>query len=276
MTSSAPLPLSFAHLGALDVGPPELIDMLAAAGFQSTTIRTRRTLPGTPEYPLADPAVRRATRERCRATGVSVLYVELVSLARDLDVEGLEPMLDIAAEIGATRVVAAGDDPDHAVVAAKLAAVCELAAQRRLAVDLEFMPFRAVRSLDEAESVIARAGAPNAHILVDALHFYRSGSSIERLRAMPRHMLGTFQICDAPSAPPADLAFEARNARLLPGDGALDLGALMHALPSDISIGVEVPLALAMPEASDLERARLSADRTRALLARTGWPAGVP
>ena len=137
------------------------------------------------------------------------------------------------------------------------------------------MPFKPVKSLDDAVRVLQMAGNPaNGFILLDALHFYRSNSSLEQLRALDPKLIGTFQICDAPATAPATiegLTFEARQRRLLPGHGGLDLRALMAAMPRGLEIGVEVPLALDHPDLSALERAKLSATETRAFLA----PGGV-
>lgn len=266
-TTAAPNPLSFAHLAALEIGTPELIDLVAETGFASTSLRMIPTLPGGPAYPLDDLAQRRATRERVQATGIPVLYIEVVSLSRTLDVAALEPIFAAGVEVGATRVLAAGDDADFAVVADKLAAVCELGRPFGLAIDVEFMPFRAVRSLSDALDVIGRAGAANAHVLVDALHFYRSGSSLEQLRGLDPHLLGTFQICDGARNAPADLTHEARHARLLPGRGELDLAALIACLPAELPIGVEVPMALSHPDLDSRQRLALMVQATHAYLA---------
>lgn len=274
----AAVPLSFAHLAALDLPPPELIAMLAEAGFASTSLRMRRTLPGTPEYPLTDPALLRATQAAIKATGVGVFYIEIIFLQRDLDVATLQPMFDAGAALGAGRAVVAGTDPDFAIVAEKLAQVCDLARSFGMAVDLEFMPYQPVRTLADALEVIRRAGRPNAHVLMDVLHFYRSGGRLDDLRGLDSGLLGSFQLCDAPAEPPADLAFEARNARLLPGEGGLDIHALMDLMPAGLPLGLEVPLALAHPSLGHLERARMTVDATRRFLAhprrQTGYPGG--
>ena len=268
-TSTARNPLSFAHLAALEVGPPELIDLVAEAGFASTSLRMIPTVPAGPAYPLDNRAQRRATRNRVTATGVHVLYIEVVSLSQLLDVPTLEPLFEAGADVGATRVLATGDDADFAVVADKLAAVCELGRQFDLAIDVEFMPFRAVRTLADAVDVIDRAGATNAHVLVDALHFYRSNSSLDQLRHLDRRLLGTFQICDGVRNAPVDLAYEARNARLLPGRGELRLIELLNVLPVDLPMGVEVPMALSHPELDLSERLELMLAETRTFMSRT-------
>jgi sugar phosphate isomerase/epimerase len=281
MTSpSTPVPLSFAHLAALAVEPPRLIEMLARAGFSSTGIRMRRTIAGTPEHPLDDPAQLRATRAAIAATGVSVLYIEIVFLDRHLNVGELHRMFERGAELAATRVVAAGTDSDFGVVAEKLADVCDLARGYGLAVDVEFMPYQPVRTLADALDVVGRSGKPNAHVLLDALHFYRSHSRLEDLKGLDPRLLGAFQLCDAPRDAPADLAFEARNARLLPGEGGLDLHALMDVLPPGLPLGLEVPLALAHPELDDFARARLTVEATRRFLThprrQEHYPGNVP
>lgn len=268
MITTVDAPLSFAHLGALEIGPPHLIDLMAGAGFASTGLRTRRVGPGSPEYPLDDPALRRAMKERIAATGVTVLHIELVALERTLDVRELRAMFDTGAEIGATRIAATGDDEAFEIVATKLAEVCELARPHGFSVDLEFMPYRAVRSLDDAIKVVTMARQPNAHVLLDALHFFRSSSSLAQLKAIDPALIGTVQICDAPAAAPADLVYEARNARLLPDQGALALDAFMDAIPGNPPLGVEVPLATAFPDLGALERARLTVEATRKCLAR--------
>ena len=270
-TYPADIPLSFAHLGALDLAPPALIEILGAAGFASTSLRIQPAAPGGIAYPLATDAERAETRRRMAATGVEILYVELALLRRDKPVRDMLPMLETGAALGARRVLAVGDDTDFSAVAERLAELCALAKPFNLAIDLEFMPFKPVTSLDDAVRVLQMAGHPaNGCILLDALHFYRSNSSHAQLRALDPKLIGTFQICDAPAVAPTTvegLTFEARQRRLLPGHGGLDLRALMTAMPAGLEVGVEVPLALDFPALSAVQRAQLSIKETRTFLA---------
>jgi sugar phosphate isomerase/epimerase len=224
--------------------------------------------PGGIEYPLRAAAEQAAMRRRLADTGISVDYIELVSLCETTDLAACTLMLEAGAAIGATRLVAAGDSPDFALVADRMAALCALARRYGIAVDLEFMPFRAVRSFADALDVVTRAAQPNGHILVDALHVYRSNSDVAAIRACDPALLGTFQICDAPrAAPPQDqLVVEARTRRLMPGHGGLDLGALMNALPRDLPIGIEVPLEGQYPDLHPGDRLALLVRETRKFL----------
>ena len=146
-----------------------------------------------------------------------------------------------------------------------MAQMCDLARDYNIAVDIEFMPFRPVKTFTDALGVVRRADRPNAHIMVDALHVFRSNSSLDDIRKADRRFLGTFQICDAPrDPPPADqLATEARTRRLLPGHGGLPLWELIDALPADIPVGVELPIASQFPQLDPQARMQLMARSTR-------------
>lgn len=261
-------PLYLAHLCELDMPPAGLIDLAAAAGLASVGLRTSASSPGGIEYPLRTAAEQTEVRRRMAATGVSVIYIELIPLSETTRVADYRPMLDVGAALGAARLAASGDSADFSVVAERLAELCDLARDYGIAVDLEFMPFRPARSLTDAVEIVRRANRPNAHILVDALHVFRSASSLDDLARLDPALLGTFQICDAPSQAPApeELVREARTNRLLPGHGGLALSPLIDALPPDIPIGVEVPLASLFPDLAPVARASLLVAATRKFL----------
>ena len=269
MTTSD-IPLSLAHLSELDVPPLELVELAARAGFASIGLRTAPSVPGGPVYPLRTPAEQAEMRRRLADNGVKVLEVEVVALSAATQVTDYRPMLETGAAIGASRLTVVGDSDDFSVVAGKLAEMAELAQPYAIAVDLEFMPFRPVQSLAHAIEVVTRANHPNAHILVDALHVFRSGTSPQEFATLDPAMLGPLQLCDAPAqAPPPDgLVVEARTRRLLPGQGELALSALIDALPPDIQFGVEVPLAGQRPDLDPGARLALLVSATRDFLKR--------
>jgi sugar phosphate isomerase/epimerase len=259
------MPLSIAHLSELDTPPLDYIEFAAGAGFASIGLRTHPAAPGGIVYPLATPAEQAEMRRRVEATGVSVLYIEMVGLSEATRVADYRPMLERGAAIGASRLGVGGDSAGFAVVAERMAQMCDLARDYNIAVDIEFMPFRPVKTFTDALGVVRRADRPNAHIMVDALHVFRSNSSLDDIRKADRRFLGTFQICDAPrDPPPADqLATEARTRRLLPGHGGLPLWELIDALPADIPVGVELPIASQFPQLDPQARMQLMARSTR-------------
>ena len=63
-------------------------------------------------------------------------------------------------------------------------------------------------------------------VLVDALHFDRSNSSIAELGRVPAHRLHYWQLCDGPTERPAtteEMIHAARYERMFPGEGGIDL-----------------------------------------------------
>jgi len=64
-------------------------------------------------------------------------------------------------------------------------------------------------------------------VLIDVLHVFRSGGTPEMLAAVPADALGSVQLSDALQKDPtdSDIIAEAREGRLLPGEGELPLVA---------------------------------------------------
>jgi hypothetical protein len=72
---------SLAHLTALELAPPDLIDVAAACGFQHVGLRLMPAVVGGPAYPLMDdPATLKDTIARLDATGVTVADLEIAAL----------------------------------------------------------------------------------------------------------------------------------------------------------------------------------------------------
>jgi len=159
----------------------------------------------------------------------------------------VKPALEFAASLGANRLAVTSlaadeyDPRDEDALVRKLADLSEAAAAHDVGIMLEFIPFRGIKSLQHAVAIVSAVGHPGLGITVDALHFYRSGGTATELAAVDRQLLACAQLCDAPSAAPADLPFEARYGRLYPGEGGLPLAELVRALPEDLQLCVEVP-----------------------------------
>lgn len=256
-------PLGVAHLTAVTLCPPALVEAAARAGFDRVGLRLLRVTPTSPGYPLMDdPALMRATRRALAQTGIAVNDIEFVRITPDLDPAALRPFLDAGAELGAGHVIAAPYDPDPARLADRLAALSRLAAERGLGVVLEFFPWTVVPDLPSALAVADRAGG-DVSVLADSLHFDRSGSSLAALRATPAARLPFVHLADARVHPPyfeAELLHTARDERLAPGDGDIDLAAFLAAVPAKIPVIAEVPMtALARDRGTDEVLARVAA-----------------
>jgi sugar phosphate isomerase/epimerase len=238
--------LALAHLTALELPPPALVIEAARAGFTSVGLRVVPATLGGPAYPTRlGTEAHRDLKQILTNEGVRVNDIEFIQLTPDIEVSAFAGLLEAGADLGASAVIVSGDDDDNARLTAHFASLCDLAQQFGLRADLEFMRWRAVRSLPQAEAIVRQAGKANGAILVDALHLSRCGGSPADLIAIPDQWLRGAQLCDAAAEMPttdAAAIAEARGGRLPPGEGALPLGGLLQALPSDASLSVEMPL----------------------------------
>ena len=181
------------------------------------------------------------------------------------------PAFEVGAELGARRVCINIDDPERARVIDRLGALCDLARPFGLALDIEFMIWRPVARLEDAVDIVKAVRNDNAFVLIDALHLFRSGGTVEAVAALDPALIGSVQLCDAPieSPPPSGIVDEARGNRLLPGEGNLPLSKLLAALPKDVPLSAEVHLAR---ETDSTKRATLVLQATGQLLRDSAWP----
>ncbi|QXQ07106.1 sugar phosphate isomerase/epimerase [Sphingosinicellaceae bacterium] len=214
------------------------------------------------------------TQEIRRITGdagLPVLDVEVVWLkAGPLDEAHLR-IIDIGREVGARNVLVVSSDPDDVGTAAKFAALCAHAGTD-IRIALEFGIFTAVRTVAQAQAILAQVGHPAAALLIDPIHLARSGGTPTDVAAVPRTLLPYAQFCDAGPltydlGDPAAVIAEAVDGRLQTGAGVLPLDAVLDALPAGLPLSIELrsrPLREAYPDPA--ERAAAVAQATRAFL----------
>jgi sugar phosphate isomerase/epimerase len=265
--------LGLAHLTALQLAPAALVAEAARAGFAAVGLRYIPATSDGPAYPTeVGTKAHRALKRVLAGEGVRVSDIELVQLTPTVDVASLAGRLVAGADLGATAVIASGDDPDEPRLTAHFAALCRLAASFGLRVDLEFMRWRAVGNLAQAAAIVRDASQMNGAMLIDALHLTRSGGEAADLLMLPDQWLRSAQLCDAIAKPPATeraIIAQAREGRLPPGRGALPLVPLIEALPADTRLSVEMP----MPALGARERITTAFNATRNLL--EGRPRGT-
>jgi sugar phosphate isomerase/epimerase/4-hydroxyphenylpyruvate dioxygenase-like putative hemolysin len=261
---------SLAHLTALSLSPPELVEAAADAGYRYVGLRLTRVTPQEPHYPLAtDPALMRTTKVRLAATGIEVLDVELARISPDDDPREFLRFLEAGAELGARHVITQLPDPDRARKIERFAQLCELAQPLGLTIDLEFPSWTETPDLREAVRVVRAADQSNAGILVDLLHFARSGSSLADLRQLPAGWFHFVHVCDAPPGVPATnegLIHTARFERLFPGEGGIDVHGVLDALPPGLPYALEIPRATLVAQVGGKEHARMAIATARGYL----------
>ena len=254
--------LSLAHLTVLDLTPPALVSVAAEAGFQSIGIRLTATPSvGVPPYDiLGEGPLLRETLRRLADTGVEVFDTEFLRFEPDQPVGIPEGFLEVSARLGARHVLVMSAEPDEARTLERFGELCDRAAAFGLHVNLEFAIYTGVRTLAHAVRLVKESRRSNASVLIDALHFSRSGGLPAHVAAVDPALFRYAQICDAgPDRPrPYDtpaLIREARTGRRLPGDGVLPLADLVAALPPDLPLAIEAP-DRTTAELPALERAR--------------------
>lgn len=227
--------------------------------------------PGDPMVPVVgdEPLVRRI-RERLDSTGVQVLDVETLWIGPDTKASLLRPVLDVAHRLGARSLLTMGVDADPTRLADSFAALCDEAQVFGMTVAMEFSAYTKVPNLAAADRLVAAAGRANGKILVDALHFARSGGVPDDLKNIAPERLAYCQLADARGPKPLNpvaLRSEARGGRYLPGEGDLPLVELVRALPSGLPLSVETPCAAHVGK-SVIDRAMLAGDAARRFLSR--------
>lgn len=182
-------------------------------------------------------------------------------------------ILEVGAAVGAPNALCVSSDPDPVATTAKYAALCAHARTLGMRVSLEFGLFTEVKTLGDALAIIAATGDPDAALLIDPLHLARSGGIPEDVARVPRPRFAYTQFCDAPAVgPPTDdaraIVAEALDGRLQCGEGGLPLTALLDAMPSGLTLSVELrSRALREAYPDPIERSRATATATRRWLA---------
>jgi len=262
---------SLAALTVLELAPPALIDVAASCGYDAVGIRLLPAMPGGVAYSLMDdePALKE-TLARLDATGIRVADLEVVALRPETEIAGFSAFFETGARLGAKHILVAAYDPNLARFAGSFARFCEAAAPYGLTADLEFMPWTHAPDLATASRIVAQVDQANAGVLVDALHFDRSNSSVAELAHVPTHRLHYWQLCDAPAERPATteaMIHAARHERMFPGEGGIDLVSLARAMPADITVSIEVPTAELAKTMGAKDRAQRALDAAKGVIA---------
>jgi len=290
MTSAAATrpDVGLGHLTMLDVAPPDLVGVAAAAGFDFVGLRVAVGGPGEERWPLSPGSPMLAeTLARLRDTGLYVNDVDVLVLRPGTRAGDLEPALEVAALLGAGHaIVMVDDEPGPAAEA--LAALTTLAAGYGVRPLVEPMSYRRVRTLADGLALVA--AAPGSGLMIDPLHLARAGEGVADVRGLDPHLAPCLQLCDAPLATPRRLPrprrsrlprgqsagtdvrqHEARAWRLPPGEGELPLAELVAAMPSR-PIGVEAPNLGLSRRLDPAALARRHHDGVLQVLAAAGFP----
>jgi sugar phosphate isomerase/epimerase len=243
--SSHTTPIGVAHFSAIQAPPSEFARLAAQAGFASIGLRLHPAFPGAPYYELPEGSrAIRDFRSLLQGEGISVFDIEFFIIDANFQAATVERIAAAASYIGARRLTACGDDDDRQRLVANLVRFCRIASKFDLSVDIENMGWRSVNTFADSSSLVQACNEENAGILIDAIHFFRNGGMVSHIDGQSTRVKHV-QLCDAAGPAPGqpdDMIAEAREGRLMPGDGELPLARLLGAIPSSARLSVEVPL----------------------------------
>jgi sugar phosphate isomerase/epimerase len=211
-----------------------LADAAAAAGFDGVE------LPALHVQWAADDGIRPENFvEHYQRHHLDIVAVEVVKgwMALDLPdvMTAAQPIVDVATRAGARSIIAVAHESafDSLTAAAhRLAALCDVAGDHGLEVWFEPVPWSAVPDVAEAARLFDATDRDNLGLVFDVWHWFRgpAGDDLDALRRFPGDRIPMVQLSDAPLAGPPDLVRETTTARLLPGEGAIDLRRVLEAI----------------------------------------------
>lgn len=262
---------SLAYLTVPGTHPADLIELAAACGYNGVSPRfISMRLPGEPDFSMENDEIYRTVRTALERTKLPLMDVELARIADGIDVLSYEKNLARAAELGAQYVISSVWTENYAFALHELKKLCNLAAGYRLLVNLEFMSFSSIRTLDEARKLIQVAGQPNLKLMIDCLHAHRAGVTRGMLEGIPREEFGFVHLCDGPGwIPPAghpDMTGVARAGRLYPGEGGIDLAGLLKGAGEVPYYSIELPNSAEMELRGKFGHARRCLETAKAFL----------
>lgn len=239
-------PLGLECLSAFGLHPVEFIRIAAGLGCSHVTLSLSPSPNRLPTYPDVtfrhDPALRREMRAALADGGVAVGMVEGFAVVPDGSVDQFAADLDTAAELGARGVCTVSIDRDRGRTHDQFARLTELAAERGLDTTTEACA-GVYRKLDLAVEAARVVAHPRFSLLIDTMHFFRSGATLADLAALDPALIGHVQLCDVPMPAVIDSYMEeALYERRCPGDGDLPLGAFLAAVPEHVVVGLEIPI----------------------------------
>ena len=190
-----------------------------------------------------DGALRRETRAALADMDVRLGILEGFAVAPGQDPRVFERDLDLLLELGGHRINVVSLDKDLQRTIEGFAVFAEMASERGLQVSAEVGSLGPIGQIETALAVVRAVSTDNFTLLIDAMHFFRLGNTVDQLATVPYGAIGYAQLCDAPwTSRFATYMEEAMYERLAPGDGELPLGEFIRYLPPDIVVSLEIPM----------------------------------
>lgn len=264
-------PLGLECLSVFGLHPVEFIGLAGDLDCSHVTLNLSPLANRLSIYPEIsfrnDPALQRAMAQALRDSNVRIGMMEGFAVTPDTAAADYAGDLDMVAELGAKAICTVSLERDMARTHDEFARITELAAERGLVATTE-VGAGVLRRLEKAVQAVEAVANPNFKLLVDTMHFFRFGATVEDFAALDPSMIGHIQLCDVPI--PARIESymeEALYERRAPGDGDLPLAEFLRHVPDGVIVGLEIPIrSEAEAGVGPHERMGRCVERARALL----------
>ena len=268
---------SLAHLTVLGWNPVEMIYNAHAIGYDYVSVRTiSMGISRESDFDISkNKKLFSDMREAMNETGMEIYDIELARIADGVDVRDYEAPFEAAARLGAKGTISSIWTDNKPFYMEQFALLCDLAARYNLTVNLEFPTWANVWDLKGVLEVLETVKKPNAAVMVDTLHVYRSRVSHEELAAIPKELLNLMHICDGPAEIPPrtdkdSLIFTGRDARYYVGEGAIDIAGMVKLARADTVLSIELPHVERVAKYGFFEHARRCLVTAKEYLAKNG------
>lgn len=220
--------------------------------------------------------------DQLRSTGLKIVFDPLMGW-HDVLAEGQSPFsavgfdeaLRAARQVGA-ELISVVAQPHSALdvdgLAAAFGGVCDRAADFGALAQLEFMPFSSVPDLRTACRILQAADRPNAGLLIDSWHFFRSDPDFELLASLDGSRVFSVQLSDGVLGDAPGTRVETME-RSLPGEGQFQLARFLRVL-ADVGGLQQVGAEVISPAHREMS-ARAAAGRSQAAVESAMRAAGV-
>ena len=160
------------------------------------------------------------------------------------DLERLPQLIELAAELGCTRATAMIQPADDArpyhenfeFHRRRLAEIAAVLDTKKIRLGLGYLAplsckgdrhFQFIRTFDELVLLLRTIGSSNLGVALDTWHWHVGGGTLDTLRALGGEKVVTVSLVDAETEAAVDAPLTARR---LPGDGVIDLSAVLTVL----------------------------------------------
>lgn len=237
-----PRQFSLAYLTTPGIDPLEQIEIASQVGYDYVSLRT---IPmgqiGEPQVHLeSDHSLFQKVKQALKDREIKLYDIELLRIREDLPTD-YRAAFEKGAELGATQVLTSVWTKDRSLAVDRYGEFCEQAAQFGLTLNLEFPIVSDLTSMQEAIWLQDQVGASNLKILMDMIYVYKTGITVEDIKAVDPNRFGVIHLCDWPADPEGKEDVEVvRGGRVYCGEGVVNLKEILSALPNNVC-SIELP-----------------------------------